>query len=116
MAIILVEGEKIQWHLPYTTHDTCPKCGGRLGLLKKLYRACMGTCPGGQTWELKASVFTWLELIGFDREEIQIITARPGDRKIGLKRWARLPERVRPGFLADLRRTNPSTFETGKEA
>ena len=51
--------QAIQWHLPHTRLDRCPRCGAGLGLLGRDRRACMGTgteatpCPPGTVWGMQ---------------------------------------------------------------
>lgn len=46
-SAVVFPDEPIQWHLTTTAYDRCPKCGGRLAMIRRNYRACMGTCKGG---------------------------------------------------------------------
>lgn len=78
-AKVLFPGQPIQWHLPTTQHDRCPRCGADLGMLGRSRRACMGqptgstvdqerlvdkpdayyavhgTCPPGTVWECRVT-------------------------------------------------------------
>lgn len=61
---IIFPHQDIQWHLNTTSHDKCPRCGGRLGYLNTTQRACMGKCEGGLTWSLvTVTPEGWMELM-----------------------------------------------------
>lgn len=79
---LLVKGEPIQWHLPRTTYDRCPKCNGPLGFLRIDYRACMGpttgpnACDPGLCWQLRTDARGWLGALDFSREEVDLLVSR----------------------------------------
>jgi hypothetical protein len=51
---VIFPDQPIQWHLPRSTYDRCPRCGSQLGYLGRSQRACMsntGPCAEGTIWE-----------------------------------------------------------------
>lgn len=102
---VIFPGQPIQWHLPTTRHDRCPRCGAGLGYLGRERRACMGpigptvgqealltkpdayyavhgTCPPGTVWECMLSPEGFLQRMRQDSEAaVPLKPRKPYTRK-----------------------------------